>query len=34
MVSTVYLVVTVTMDRRQVVVPVVAVIPIKVMEFD
>jgi hypothetical protein len=34
MVSTVYLVVTVTVDRRQVVLPVVAVIPIEVMAFD
>ena len=33
-VSTVYLVVTVTVDRRQVVIPVVAVIAIEVMDFD
>ena len=34
MVSTVYLVVTVTVNRRQVVISVVAVIPIEVMDFD
>ena len=32
--STVYLVVTVTMDHRQVVIPVVAVLAIEVMDFD
>ena len=34
MVSTVYLVVTVTVNRRQVAIPVVAVIAIEVMDFD
>ena len=34
MVSTVYLVVTVTVNRRQVAIPVVAMIPIEVMDFD
>jgi hypothetical protein len=33
-VSTVYLVVTVTVNRRQVAIPVVAVIAIEVMDFD
>ncbi len=34
MVSTVYLVVTVTVNRRPVAIPVVAVIAIEVMDFD
>ena len=34
MISTMYLVVTVTVNRRQVVIPVVAVIAIEVMDFD
>ena len=34
MVSTVYLVVTVAVDRRQVAIPVMAMITIKVMGFD
>ena len=34
MVATVYLVVTVTMNRRQVVIPVVAVVAIQMMDFD
>ena len=33
-VSTVYLVVTVTMNRRQVVIPIVAVVAIEMMDFD
>jgi hypothetical protein len=33
-VSTVYLVVTVTVNRRQVAIPIVAVIAIEVMDFD
>ena len=34
MVSTVYLVVTVTVNRRQVAIPIVAVLTIEVMDFD
>ncbi len=34
MVSTVYLVVTVTVNRREVAIPVVAMILIEVMDFD